>query len=52
MIYKFKGFIPVVHESSFVHPLASVTGIVIIGGCLSVCLTAFGDTNKKTPHQF
>jgi phenylacetic acid degradation protein/carnitine operon protein CaiE len=31
MIYKFKGFIPVVHESSFVHPLASVTGNVIIG---------------------
>lgn len=31
MIYSFKGFIPVVHPSSFVHPLATVTGNVIIG---------------------
>lgn len=31
MIYQFKEFIPVVHESSFVHPLAAVTGNVIIG---------------------
>ena len=31
MIYEFKGFKPVVHESSFVHPLAAVTGHVIIG---------------------
>lgn len=31
MIYAFKGFIPVVHDSSFVHPLAAVTGNVIIG---------------------
>jgi phenylacetic acid degradation protein/carnitine operon protein CaiE len=31
MIYKFGAFIPVVHESSFVHPLACVTGNVIIG---------------------
>ena len=31
MIYKFQGYIPVVHESSFVHPLAAVTGNVIIG---------------------
>lgn len=31
MIYKFKDHIPVVHESSFVHPLAAVTGNVIIG---------------------
>ena len=31
MIYSFKGFIPVVHPSSFVHPLAAVTGNVIIG---------------------
>ncbi|WP_460219868.1 acyltransferase [Psychroserpens sp. MEBiC05023] len=31
MIYSFKGFIPVVHETSFVHPLAAVTGNVIIG---------------------
>jgi phenylacetic acid degradation protein len=31
MIYKFKDYTPVVHESSFVHPLAAVTGNVIIG---------------------
>ncbi len=31
MVYEFKGFIPVVHESSFVHPQAAVTGNVIIG---------------------
>jgi len=30
-IYKFKNHIPVVHESSFVHPQAAVTGNVIIG---------------------
>lgn len=31
MIYSFKGHIPVVHKSSFVHPLAAVTGNVTIG---------------------
>lgn len=31
MIYAFKEFIPVVHPSSYVHPLAAVTGNVIIG---------------------
>lgn len=31
MVYAFKGFIPVVHESSFIHPQAAVTGNVIIG---------------------
>ncbi len=31
MIYSFKNFIPVVHETSFVHPQAAVTGNVIIG---------------------
>ena len=31
MFYSFKGFIPVVDPSSFVHPLAAVTGNVIIG---------------------
>lgn len=31
MFYAFKGFIPVVHPSSFVHPQAAVTGNVIIG---------------------
>lgn len=31
MIYSFKSFIPVIHESSFIHPLAAVTGNVVIG---------------------
>lgn len=31
MIYEFKGFRPIVHESAFVHPQAAVTGNVIIG---------------------
>jgi phenylacetic acid degradation protein len=31
MIYSFKDFIPVIHESSFVHPQAAITGNVIIG---------------------
>lgn len=31
MIYAFGGFIPVIHESAFVHPQAAVTGNVIIG---------------------
>lgn len=31
MIYSFKGFVPVVDSSSFVHPQATVTGNVIIG---------------------
>ena len=31
MIYSFKGFVPVVDPTSFVHPLACVTGNVIIG---------------------
>jgi phenylacetic acid degradation protein/carnitine operon protein CaiE len=31
MFYAFKGFIPVVHPTSFVHPQATVTGNVIIG---------------------
>ncbi len=31
MIYSFKGHIPVIDTSSFVHPLAAVTGNVIIG---------------------
>jgi phenylacetic acid degradation protein len=31
MIYKFKNHIPVIHESSFIHPQAAVTGNVIIG---------------------
>jgi len=31
MFYAFKGFVPVVHPSAFVHPQAAVTGNVIIG---------------------
>ena len=31
MVYSFKGFIPVIDPSSFVHPQSSVTGNVIIG---------------------
>jgi len=31
MFFEFKGYKPVVHESSFVHPDATVTGNVIIG---------------------
>jgi phenylacetic acid degradation protein len=31
MIYSFKNHTPVIHESSFIHPLAPVTGNVIIG---------------------
>ena len=31
MVYEFNGYKPVVHESSFIHPLAAVTGNVIIG---------------------
>ena len=31
MIYRYKDFIPVVHQSSFIHPQAAVTGNVIIG---------------------
>ena len=31
MIYSFNDYTPVIHESSFIHPLAAVTGNVIIG---------------------
>ncbi|MFM2395175.1 MAG: hypothetical protein RLZZ546_3158 [Bacteroidota bacterium] len=31
MIYQFNNFIPVIHPSAFVHPMATVTGNVIIG---------------------
>jgi phenylacetic acid degradation protein len=31
MFYQFNGYQPVVHGSSFIHPLAAVTGNVIIG---------------------
>jgi carbonic anhydrase/acetyltransferase-like protein (isoleucine patch superfamily) len=31
MFYEFEGYKPVVHESAYVHPMAIVTGNVIIG---------------------
>ena len=31
MTYQFNGYKPVIHESSFIHPQAAVTGNVIIG---------------------
>ena len=31
MIYEFNGYKPVVHQSSFIHPQACITGNVIIG---------------------
>jgi carbonic anhydrase/acetyltransferase-like protein (isoleucine patch superfamily) len=31
MIFEFQGYKPVIHESAFVHPQATVTGNVIIG---------------------
>ena len=31
MVYEFDGFVPVIDESSFIHPQANVTGNVIIG---------------------
>ena len=31
MIYEFNNYKPVIHESSFIHPLAAITGNVIIG---------------------
>jgi len=30
-VYAFDGFVPVIHESAFVHPNATVTGNVVIG---------------------
>ena len=31
MVYQFKQHVPVIHESSFIHPQSAVTGNVIIG---------------------
>lgn len=31
MIYEFQGYKPVIHESSFIHPQAAITGNIIIG---------------------
>lgn len=45
MIYSFKGFVPVVHKSAFVHPQAIVTGNVIIGKdvFIGACANIRGD---------
>src|ERR671929_220285 len=39
-IYEFEGFVPVVHESAFVHPQAAVTGNVVIGRDVYVGMNA------------
>ncbi len=31
MIYSFNNYVPIIHQSSFIHPQAAVTGNVIIG---------------------
>jgi phenylacetic acid degradation protein len=31
MVYEFNGIKPIIHESSFIHPLAAVTGNIVIG---------------------
>jgi phenylacetic acid degradation protein len=31
MVYEFNGIKPIIHESSFVHPQAAVTGNIVIG---------------------
>jgi len=48
MIYEFNGYKPVVHESSFIHPQAAVTGNVIIGKKVYVgpCAAIRGDWGK------
>ncbi len=35
-VFSFDGFIPVIHESAFIHPNATVTGNVVIGRDVSV----------------
>ena len=30
-VFSFGGFVPVIHESAFIHPHAAVTGNVVIG---------------------
>lgn len=31
MIYQYKNYIPVIHESAFIHPQSAITGNVLIG---------------------
>ena len=47
MIYAFDGFIPVVHETAFVHPHAAVTGNVIIGPAIGTNTTG---QEAEGPH--
>ena len=46
--YEYKGMKPVVHESAFIHPLAAVTGNVVIGKDVYVgpCAAIRGDWGK------
>jgi len=48
MFYQFNGIKPIVHESSFVHPQAAVTGNVIIGKDVYIgpCCALRGDWGK------
>lgn len=48
MFYEYKGIKPVVHASAFVHPLATVTGNVIIGQNVYIgpCAAIRGDFGK------
>ena len=47
-IYEFNGFIPVIHQTAFIHPQANVTGNVIIGANVYVGPSAVirGDWGK------
>ena len=40
MIFEFDGFKPVIHESSFIHPQANVTGNVRIGKHITLQIEA------------
>ena len=48
MIYQFKNFIPVIDESSFIHPQSAVTGHVVIGKnvCIGPGAAIRGDFGK------
>lgn len=48
MIYQFKNFIPVIDESSFIHPQSAVTGNVVIGKnvCIGPGAAIRGDFGK------
>lgn len=48
MIYQYKNHIPVIHESSFIHPQSAITGNVIIGKNVYIgpCAALRGDFGK------